>query len=205
MKNPVLRLCLGAAIIVGLAASAAAQAAGGATGAGGAQGAGQAGAGQTTQGAGQAPQGAGQGPLGTTTFPTFEVTGGYQWLYADEQTFPFGLNVDGARNFGPLGLVAEVGWAFDREDDLGVDLDVHAWNFGVGPRWTGRGEGRLWPFAQVLVGGVHARTSAEAAGVDIGDSDTWFTLQPGVGATLVGGDGWGIVGQVDYRHVFVDD
>ena len=29
-------------------------------------------------------------------------------------------------------------------------------------------------------------------------------LQPGAGAVFVAGDGWGIIGQVDYRRVFLD-
>ena len=30
-------------------------------------------------------------------------------------------------------------------------------------------------------------------------------LQPGAGAVVVAGDGWGIVGQLDYRRVFLDE
>ena len=30
-------------------------------------------------------------------------------------------------------------------------------------------------------------------------------LQPGVGVHFIAGDGWGIVTQVDYRRVFLDE
>jgi hypothetical protein len=30
-------------------------------------------------------------------------------------------------------------------------------------------------------------------------------VQPGVGATFIGGDGWGVFGQVDYRRTFFDE
>jgi hypothetical protein len=142
-----------------------------------------------------------------SAFPTWEVSGGYQLLHQEDQTFPFGLNLDGAWNFSSqLGAVGEIGWAMDSED-LGEDVDVslHAWNIGVGPRWNGRNAGRVWPFAQVLVGALYARSSTEAAGVDLSVSDTRFMLQPGVGVNVIAGDGWGIVGQVDYRRVFTDE
>ena len=48
--------------------------------------------------------------------PTYELTGGYQLLHLRDSTFPFGLNVDGARHYGSFGLVAEIGFAIDSED-----------------------------------------------------------------------------------------
>ena len=63
----------------------------------------------------------------------------------------------------------------------------------------------MWPFAQVFAGFVHSRVSTEFAGIDVSDSTTRFMLQPGAGAVFLAGDGWGIVGQVDYRRVFLDE
>jgi hypothetical protein len=40
---------------------------------------------------------------------------------------------------------------------------------------------------------------------DVTDSATKFMLQPGAGVVMVAGDGWGIVGQVDYRRIFLDE
>jgi hypothetical protein len=144
--------------------------------------------------------GPGGHPTGTSLTPLWDTSVGYQVLHVPEQTFPFGLNVDGARNFGPWALAAEAGWAFDKSDDV----SYHVFNLGAGPRWTGRSTASIWPFAQVLAGFVHARASTEVSGLDFSDSRTKFMLQPGAGAVVVAGDGWGIVGQVDYRRVFLD-
>jgi hypothetical protein len=116
-------------------------------------------------------------------------------LHVPDQTFPFGLNLDGAwNNSKSFGLAGEVGWATDKV----LDTRVHVWNFGVGPRINARPMGgRVWPFAQVLVGFVHARGD--------GDSDTRFQLQPGGGVNFIAGDGWGVVAQGDYRRVFLDE
>jgi hypothetical protein len=143
----------------------------------------------------------------TGTYPTFEATGGYQLLHVPDQTFPFGLNLDGAWNVsGSLGFVGEIGWAIGSDsDDAGVDLTFHAWNIGVGPRWNARPSGKMWPFVQVLGGLLHARTSGDVAGVDVSASDTRPMIQPGAGINFNAGDGWGIVGQVDYRRVFLNE
>jgi hypothetical protein len=144
---------------------------------------------------------AGEHSTGTSLTPTWETSAGYQILHLPEQWFPFGLNVDGARNFGPFGVVAELGWAYDKSDDISYNV----FNFGAGPRWSGRSMGPVWPFAQVVAGLVHGRQSGDVSGVDIDDSKTKFMLQPGAGAVFLAGDGWGIIGQVDYRRVFLDE
>ena len=158
---------------------------------------------QTTQ---TAQPAAAQPVAGAADYPTWEVTGGYQLLHVPDQTFPFGLNLDGAWNVSrPLGLVGEIGWAMDSEDEGNVDVDFHVWNFGVGPRWTMRHAATVWPYVQVLAGAVHARASAEVAGIDVDDSDTRFMLQPGAGVNVMVADGLGVVGAVDYRRVFLDE
>jgi hypothetical protein len=160
-------------------------------------------AGAVTPAHAQAPAQAAAGvhPTGTILTPTWDASLGYQLLHVPDQTFPFGLNVDGARNFGPWSIAAEAGWAFDSSDDV----DTHAFNVGGGPRWTARSTGPVWPFVQVFAGFVHSRVSTEFAGIDVSDSTTRFMLQPGAGAVFIGGDGWGIVGQADYRRVFLDE
>ena len=90
-------------------------------------------------------------PASTGT-PTYELSGGYQLLHVRDSMFPFGLNVDAARHYGKLGLVGEIGFALDSEDEAGIEASATAWNFGVGGRWTGFNSGRVWPFAQVLIG-----------------------------------------------------
>ena len=104
-------------------------------------------------------------------YPRFEVSGGYQMLHVPDQTFPFGLNIDGAINSSKLfGIAGEVGWATDKV----ADTRVHVWNLGVGPRINGRPMGgKVWPFAQVLVGLAHVRGG--------GSSDNHLHVQPGGG------------------------
>jgi hypothetical protein len=140
-------------------------------------------------------------PTGTGLNPTWEATLGYQTLHVPDQTFPFGLNVDGARNFGALALAAEAGWSYDKSDDISFNV----LNLGAGPRWSGRSTASIWPYAQVLAGLVHVRASEDITGLDLDDSITKFMLQPGAGALFLAGDGWGISGQVDYRRVFLDE
>ncbi|HZJ32655.1 MAG TPA: outer membrane beta-barrel protein [Vicinamibacterales bacterium] len=128
-------------------------------------------------------------------YPTAEVTGGYQLLHVPDQTFPFGLNLDGAWNTSKaLGIVGEVGWTTDSENDF----RVHVWNIGAGPRFNARPMGgRVWPYGQVLAGITHVRGG--------GFSDTHFMLQPGAGVNVNAGDGWGVVFQGDYRRVFLNE
>ena len=151
-----------------------------------------------------APPAQAQPPASINT-PTYELSGGYQLLHVSDSMFPFGLNVDAARHYGNLGLVGEVGFAIDSEDEAGIDASATAWNFGVGGRWTGFNSGRVWPFAQVLIGAEVLHASVEGAGFDESDTETSFMVQPGVGVNFVVSDGLGLVGQVDYRRTFFDE
>ena len=141
----------------------------------------------------------------TTKQPTFEISAGYQFLHLPDQSFPFGLAVDGVRHFGALGLVAEAGWSRHSDDSFDTDVSTNMCHFAAGPRWTGFGSGRLWPYAQVLAGTALSRVGADITGDDVSDTDAAFMLQPGVGMTIVGGDGWGAFGQVAYRRTFFDE
>src|SRR5690606_33132952 len=144
--------------------------------------------------------------------PTFEVGLGYQFLRAGElcfddegeicsesQSFPLGFAIDGVRNFGRLGLVAEIGWSRDEDDIIeGVDaatISQNIFHYVAGVRWTGHSSGRVWPYGQILAGAATIRADIDfdndAVDDVFGDSDTTtrFILQPGVGVTVVGGDG----------------
>jgi hypothetical protein len=158
-----------------------------------------------------------QGPAGTTTNPTFELAAGYQLFKAGkvcnddpvtetcsaDRTFPFGVAIDAARNFGALAIVGEGGWAFDSEESGGEDFKFNTWHLAGGARWNMR-RGRFWPYGQVLAGVIQDRLNMDSQfGDDV--SQTSFMLQPGIGATFIAGDGWGLFGQVDYRRVFLDE
>jgi len=150
---------------------------------------------------------------GTTTEPTFDLAAGYQFVRAGEvcgevegqdtcaagRVFPAGFAVDAARNFGAFGLVAEGGWSYDSGDGANVQL----WHAAAGPRWSARGNPRIWPYVQVLAGVGVSHVSADGtSGGD--DTSANFLVQPGAGVTFVAGDGWGLFGQVDYRRLVLD-
>ena len=58
----------------------------------------------------------------------------------------------------------------------------------------------LLAIGQLLAGLSLLHVHADFEGIDDSDTETAFMIQPGFGATFVGGDGWGIFGQVDYRR-----
>ena len=166
----------------------------------------------------------------TTTTPTFELSAGYQFLRtgevcdeeddellqlcSPERNFPFGVAVDAARNFGRFAIVGEVGWSYksenfsDEDDDIfDADVKFNTWHIAAGPRLNFGGD-RFRPFVQVLAGIVQDRVSFDDE-LDVFEDDstsqTSFMLQPGIGGTYVMGDGWGFVGQIDYRRIFLDE
>lgn len=161
---------------------------------------------------------------GTTNTPTFELAAGYQLLRAGElcgddddescngETFPLGAAVDAVWNLkggGAFGIVAEGGWSRYSEDFtvLNTELSnsINLWHIAGGVRWTGRSKPTFWPYGQVLAGALVNHLSSEGLGTDFSDTTTNFMVQPGIGATFIAGDGWGIFGQVDYRRVFMDE
>jgi hypothetical protein len=186
MKNSVLTLAAAAAVVIGLSSPASAQ-------------------------------------TGTTNMPTFELGAGYQLLRAggacgDEvedcegQTLPIGLAVDALWNLrgGAFGIVAEGGGSYDSEDfTIGTDElsnSINLFHLAGGVRWTGRSNPRIWPYGQVVAGPIFNRFSSQVTGEDeVSDTVTRFMIQPGVGATFIAGDGWGIFTQVDYRRIFLDE
>jgi hypothetical protein len=140
-----------------------------------------------------------------TEVPTFELSAGYQFTHIPEESMPFGLVVDAARNWGNAGLVAEGGWAHDSESAFGVDASLNLWHLGAGPRWSARQNPRFTPFVQVIGGWLHARSGIESGGVDLSGSTNHFMVQPGGGVSVEAGDGWAVVGSIDYRRVFIGD
>ncbi len=166
------------------------------------------------------PAGAQVAITATTPTPTYEISVGYQLFRAGEvcgdeeivggvvvetcrpdRVFPLGFAGDVARNFGTLGLgvVGDVGWSHDSEDELSVT----SWHLAGGLRWASHKAGRLSPFGQFLLGGVF-NSFSDDVGTDF-EGDSHFMLQPGGGVVFTAENGWGFVGQVDLRHVFLDE
>ena len=168
-----------------------------------------------------APQPTTSGPE-TTTMPTWEFGLGYQLLRTgefcagydvstctddDAKAFPFGLMVDGVRNFGAFGIVGEFGWSRhsdDSDDPFADSLDTDLVHFGVGVRFTGR-YARFWPYMQLLGGGVVNRFDGIVATDPFRDTRTRPMAQGSAGVTFITGDGWGLFVEGAYRRMFLDE
>jgi hypothetical protein len=57
----------------------------------------------------------------------------------------------------------------------------------------------------MLAGAARLSAQAEVQGTEIGESVVKFMLQPGGGVNVTLNDRLGLVGQVDYRRVFLDE
>lgn len=130
------------------------------------------------------------------------VSLGYQLLHIPDETFPLGFNLDASGTMSNgLGLVGEVGWSKDDQDQPGVGGTINFVHYGAGPRWNLGDvmvDSPARPYVQVLAGGVHTAADTNVSN----DSDNAFMLQPGFGVFVPIAPGWGAVGQVDYRRVF---
>jgi hypothetical protein len=130
------------------------------------------------------------------------VSFGYQLLHIPDETFPLGFNLDASGTMSNgVGLVGEVGWSKDDQDELGVGGTLNFVHYGAGPRWNFGNimvDAPARPFVQVLAGGVHTAAATNLSN----DSDNAFMLQPGFGVFVPIAPNWGAVGQVDYRRVF---
>jgi Outer membrane protein beta-barrel domain len=142
-----------------------------------------------------------------TTVPAFEASVGYQLLYltGTNTTFPFGLAVDTAFNFGASAFVAEGGWSNRSEGDEPDEVRFNFWHAGGGYRWTTRRHPRVRLYAQALIGTAFHQVSGEVASADQRDTTAQWMVQPGGGVNVVFRNGLGIFGAVDYRRVFLDE
>jgi hypothetical protein len=138
--------------------------------------------------------------------PRVEVSAGYQAPYdrSIEQWFAVGWSVDVAANLrDSWGIVGEVAGAHRTDDGLDVNLGLHT--FGGGMRFSRRTMSRVLPFAQLVLGWARMSSRANIAGGEIENSQTKLMLQPGGGLSILVGQRWGFVGQVDYRRIFLDE
>jgi opacity protein-like surface antigen len=118
-----------------------------------------------------------------TSFPRFEVFGGYSYLPADGDDFPrtassgFQASVAANLKFW-LGVVGDVGGHYSRSSDLGfnfrgVTAKTSVYEFLAGPRFTLRG--KVSPFVQAFVGTASGHTNLGRF------SDSGFTFDMGGG------------------------
>ena len=163
----------------------------------------------------------------TGATPALELSVGYQLLRAGEtcgeqelingqvvqtcipdRALPLGFAVDLARHFGSLGIVGEFGWSHDTDEitipNLGTgESSFNVWHVAGGLRWTFRQNPRIAPYGQFLAGPVITNVNTDLQ--DFSNTNTNFMVQPGGGIYFAVGGGWGLVGQADLRHVFLDE
>lgn len=150
---------------------------------------------------------------GAQAAPFLEFSVAYQVLYRggdDSSTYPLGFSADGARYYGPLGIVAELGFSRDSTDVPGVSVSSNYLHVAGGGRYLFIRDARVRPHVQILGGIARASFTSEfdvpgTTPTEIDVSDTAFLLQPGVGVTLVTGEAVGVTFGVDYRRAFFDE
>jgi hypothetical protein len=150
----------------------------------------------------------------TATAPLFEFSAAYQLLRVSREggsnTYPTGFTFDGARYFGPLGFVGELGWSNDSTSVPGTSISTSYLHVAAGARFLFVRREGVRPYVQVLGGIARAKDDTE---ISVGDvvvtdqetTDTAFIVQPGAGITFPVGDAWGVFGGVDYRRAFFDE
>jgi hypothetical protein len=143
---------------------------------------------------------AGQAPRG-------EVALEYAFLHdADLKDVPRGWSASAALHLGDvLALVGEVGANYKTETFVDFDLPVTVketiTSFQAGPRFTARGESAsVW--VQALAGGTRASIRFEEDSTT--DSETHFSVQPGVGIDVRLADSLALRAGGDYRRVFIE-
>ena len=140
--------------------------------------------------------------------PRVEVSGGYQSLWAADQTFALGWGAGITTRIAEAWDAVGEGtgaWKTEDDGDLGADVKLSIYSAGVGARWSRRGTAAVVPFLQLLAGVTRVKARAEILGTEVGDSSVSFMLQPGGGVKLRLNGTLGLVGQADYRRVFLDD
>jgi hypothetical protein len=158
-----------------------------------------------------------------------ELSLGYQWqtssfdvddefdVFVDDRvTAPVGLNVDFAGPIAPaLDIFGQFDWSRQSRDIdfLGESVES-SWTFttfGGGIRWSIRANPSVIPFVQGLFGVTQTSPGCVVAGFDCDDflddddlrsTDPMFQLGGGVAIPI---GGLSALGQVDYRHIFMED
>jgi hypothetical protein len=155
---------------------------------------------------------AGAQVTGAQAAPFLEFSVGYQVLHRggdDSSTYPVGFAIDGARYWGPVGVVAELGWSRDSTDVPNASISSNYLHVAGGGRFLFVRDGRVRPHLQVL-GGISRASFASsfASGgmtTVLESSDTAFMLQPGIGVTFATAETVALAIGVDYRRAFFDE
>jgi hypothetical protein len=142
----------------------------------------------------------------TPPMPVTDLSLGYQSLHIPGQNYPFGVFVGLSRRITDVvRIVGEAGVSIDQQSGQNLNGTLTFYQYGVGPRFTAAG-GRVIPFAQVLVGGVHSRGDlTTTAGAPFSASSNGFMIQPGAGVIVPMTRTFALSGGVNYRRVMFEN
>jgi hypothetical protein len=139
----------------------------------------------------------------TPPMPPTDLSIGYQTLHIPGQNYPVGVAVGLTHGVTDiLRIAGEVGLSIDQNSGPNLDGTLTFYQYGIGPRLIAS-SGRVLPFAQVLIGGVHTRADlARSGGAAFSASANAFMLQPGAGVIVAVSRTFGVIGAVNYRRAF---
>ena len=142
----------------------------------------------------------------TPPMPDTDLSLGYQSLHIPGQNYPLGVFVGLSRRVtSAIRIVGEGGLAIDQQSGSNLNGTLTMYQYGVGPRLTG-GAGRVIPFVQVLVGGVHSRADlTTTAGAPFSASSNGFMIHPGAGIIVPVTRTFAVSGGVNYRRVMFEN
>jgi len=136
----------------------------------------------------------------TPPMPPTDLAIGYQTLHIPGQNYPIGVAVGVTHGLSDiLRIAGEVGLSIDQSSGPNLNGTLTFYQYGIGPRLIAS-SGRVLPFAQVLLGGVHSRADFPGSGAPT--SANAFMLQPGAGVIVAVSGTFGIEGAVNYRRAF---
>jgi hypothetical protein len=143
----------------------------------------------------------------TPPMPDTDLSLGYQSLHIPGQNYPLGIFVGVSKRLTDMvRIVGEAGLSVDQQSESNLNGTLTLYQYGVGPRLTA-GSGRVIPFAQVLVGGVHSRGDlTTTVGAPFSASSNGFMIQPGGGIIVPVTRTFAFSGGFNYRRVmFAND
>jgi hypothetical protein len=141
----------------------------------------------------------------TPPAPDTDLSLGYQSLHIPGQNYPLGVFVGLSRRLSDMvRVVGEVGVSIDQQSAPNLNGTLTLYQYGVGPRFT-VSTGRVQPFAQVLLGGVHSRGDlTTSGGAPFSASSNGFMIQPGAGIIVPVTRTFAFSGGVNFRRVVFD-
>jgi hypothetical protein len=135
----------------------------------------------------------------TPPVPASDLSLGYQTLHIPGQNYPLGVFVGASHGFTDiLRIAGEAGLSIDQQSAPNLNGTLTAYQYGIGPR-VQMASGRVLPYAQFLVGGVHSRADLTNTGAP-STANGWL-LQPGAGVIVPVTRTFAFQGGVNYRHV----